>query len=144
MKVENLDEGNVDDVFKICSHGMLDDPIQQRGIELKRRWLLEMLKRYGPCTKIAYIDGRPVAQILFYPEEAIPSFTHQRRGIVLIHCAYNPFPEAQGKGAGTALIESLIYDCKTGIPCPGGGHCRFITARPFNTGVGTPLAEFYA
>jgi len=144
LRVENLDEGNVGDVFKVCSHGRLDDPLQRRGIELKRSWLLEMLEDRGPCTKIAYLDDRPVAQILFYPEEAIPYIDHPRRGVVLLHCAYNPFPEAQGRGAGTALLESLIDDCRTGLPCLGGGSCRFIAARPFNTGVGVPLSAFYA
>lgn len=144
IRVANLDEENIDDVFRVCSHNRLDDPLQQRGIELKRRWLLEMLAERGPCTKIAYLGDKPVAQILFYPEEAVPFIADPRKDIVVLHCAYNPFPEARGKGAGTALLRSLVEDCRRGLPCLGSRPCCFIAAKPFNTGVGMPLDRFYA
>ncbi len=144
LRVADLEEANIDDVFRVCSHGRLNDPLQQQGIELKRRWLLEMLKEYGPCTKIAYLDDDPVAQILFYPESAAPFIADPRRDVVVLHCEYNPFPEARGRGVGTALIKSLIDDCRTGLPCLKGRPCRFIVAKPFNTGEGVSLDEFYA
>jgi GNAT superfamily N-acetyltransferase len=144
VRVEDLDEENIDDVFRVCSHNRLDDPLQQRGIEFKRRWLLEMLAEHGPCTKIAYLGDKPVAQILFYPEEAAPFIQNLRRGVVVLHCAYNPFPEARGKGVGTALLRSLVDDCGRGLTCLGGVACRFIAAKPFNTGEGMPLNRFYA
>lgn len=144
VRVADLEEENIDDVFRVCSHNKLDDPLQQRGIELKRRWLLETLAKHGPCTKIAYLGDRPVAQILFYPEEAAPFIADPREEVVVLHCAYNPFPEARGKGAGTALLRSLVEDCRRGLPCLGGRPCCFIAAKPFNTGVGMPLDRFYA
>ncbi len=142
--VVDLRDDNLDDVFRVCSYEKLEDPLQQRGIGLKRRWLLEMMDKYGPVTKIAYPNERPVAQILFYPENAIPFIAEPRRDVVVLHCAYNPFPEAQGKGAITALVKSLVEDCRTGLRCLGGRRCRFITAVPFNTGEGIPLETFYA
>lgn len=144
VRVADLDEESLDDVFKVCSHNKLDDPLQKRGIELKRRWLLEMLAERGPCTKLAYLDERPVAQILYYPEEAAPFIAHPRRDVVVLYCAYNPFPEARGRGAGTALLRSLLDDCREGLPILGGRPCRFIVAKPFNTGEGVPLGAFYA
>ena len=67
ITVKDVDASNIYDVFRVCSHSRLDDPLQKKGMELKRRWLNRMLEKYGPCTKIAYLDGRPVAQILYYP-----------------------------------------------------------------------------
>jgi len=144
LRAADLDQENIDDVFRVCSHDRLNDPLQQQGIELKRRWLLEMLGEHGPCTKIAYLDDDPVAQILFYPEAAAPFITDPRRDVVVLHCEYNPFPEARGRGVGTALIKSLLDDCGTGLPCLKGRPCRFIVAKPFNTGEGISLDEFYA
>lgn len=144
VRVADLDEENLDDVFRVCSYNRLDDPLQRKGIELKRRWLLGMLAEHGPFTKIAYLGDKPVAQILFYPEEVVPFIQNPRREVVILHCAYNPFPEARGKGAGTALLRSLVEDCRRGLPCLGGRPCRFMAAKPFNTGVGMPLDKFYA
>jgi hypothetical protein len=70
IEVRDVEDEEVDDVFEIRSHGRLEDPIQRLGIELKRRWMLEMLDAYGPTAKMAYLDHGPAAQILFYPQEA--------------------------------------------------------------------------
>ena len=76
MKVEDISEENLEDVFKICSGNRAfaprDDPILGKGIAIKKWLLLDMLDRHGPCAKIMYMDGKPVAQILFIPEETIP------------------------------------------------------------------------
>jgi len=143
LRVEDVGEANVDDVFRVCSHHRLDDPVQRRGMRLKRRWLLEMLSEHGPMTKIAYLDDRPVAQMLFYPEEAVPFIADPRRDVVDIHCVYNPFPEARRRGAGSMLMRSLVEDGKRGIGCLGGRPCRFFVARPFNAGEGVSLSDFY-
>jgi len=142
--VRNLREENLEDVFQVCSHARLQDPLQRRGMELKRRWLLEMLSRYGPCTKVAYLEGRPIAQLLYYPEEALPYVEEPRRDVIRLHCIYNPFPEARGRGAASALLRELLREAEGGMEMLGGKPCRFIAAKPFNTGEGIPLEEFYA
>ena len=143
MRVEDLTEENMDDVFRVCSHGRLDDPLQRQGIELKRRWLREILEEHGPCTKIAYLEDRPVAQVLFYPERIVPFISGPREGAVFLHCVYNPFEEARGLGAGTALLGSLIEECRGGLPILKGDPCTFLVAQPFDTGTGLPLGKFY-
>ncbi|MBS7637920.1 GNAT family N-acetyltransferase [Candidatus Bathyarchaeota archaeon] len=144
IEVRDLDEDNLEDVFRVCSHRKLEDPTQRKGMELKRGWLLEMLDRYGPTTKLAYLDGKPVAQILFYPEDSIPYVENPREGVMLLNCVYNPFPEARGKGCGKLLVKSLIHESSRGLGCLGGRPCRFIVANPFNTGEGIPLEQFYS
>jgi len=69
VSIEDVSEENIDDVFKICSWDRAfapnDDPVLERGMEARRRWLLDMMVQHGPCAKIAYQDRRPVAQIVF-------------------------------------------------------------------------------
>lgn len=144
IQVEEVMEENLDDVFKVCSHSRLRDPLQRRGMEIKRRWLLEMLNHYGGCTKVAYLDGGPVAQLLYYPEEAIPYVENPRRDVIHLHCVYNLFPEARGKGVASALIRDLLEEAERGMEMLQGRRCRFIVAKPFNTGEGIPLEAFYA
>jgi GNAT superfamily N-acetyltransferase len=141
--VKDLEGGNVDDVFRVCSHRRLDNPLQRMGIRIKRKWLLEMLEKYGPCTKVAYLDGKPVAQLLYYPEEAIPYIEKTRRDVIRLHCLYNPFPETRGRGIASSLVKSLVDEAEKGMRMFNGRRCRFIVAEPFNTGEGIPLETFY-
>ena len=144
LEVRDVDEAHIEDVFRVCSHASMDKPLQRAGMELRRAWLRRMLADYGPCAKVAYLDERPVAQLEFIPEEAIPYVPEPRVGVVQLRCVYNPFPEARGKGAATALIRSLVDDCEKGLASLKGEPCRFITAEPFNTGEGTPMAKLYS
>lgn len=144
MTIKDIDASNIDDVFKVCSHDRLKDPLQKRGIELKRRWLTRMLEEHGPCTKIAYLDGRPVAQILYYPEKADPTVAEPRDGVMAIRCTYNPFRETQKKGVSSRLLESVLKECRDGPRSLGGKPARFAVAQAFETGEGTSLVNFYA
>jgi len=143
LTVKDIDESNIDDAFRVCSHGKLDKPLQMEGMELRRRWLRKMIRDYGTCVKVAYIDEKPVAQLQFYPEEAVPFVPRQREGVILLQCVYNPFEEARGKGASTSLVKSLIEECKTSPKFLKGRECLFMTAEPFNTGEDIPMERFY-
>jgi hypothetical protein len=144
MRVADITEKNLLDVFRICSFGRLDNEIQLKGVQIKRRWLRTMMDKYGSCTKIAYIDSTPVAQILFYPEEAVPYMPFKRQGVIIIHCTYNPFPRAQRKGIATALVESVLADCRMGTRMLEGNKCQFVVAKPFETGEGLSLDKFFS
>jgi GNAT superfamily N-acetyltransferase len=143
INVRDVTESNIDDAFRVCSHNKLDDPLQRQGIELRRRWILDMLNEYGSCVKVAYLDGKPAAQLLFYPEEATPFIPKPRKGVVLLRCVYNPFKEAQGKGVSTSLMKSFVEECRAKPRSLKGGSCRFIATEAFNTGEGIPMEKFY-
>jgi GNAT superfamily N-acetyltransferase len=147
LLVENLSEEKLEDVFKICSwnraFASMDDPILKKAREVRRRWLIDMLEHHGPCTKIAYLDGRPVAQILFYPEETIPYIKDPRKDVVHLQCVYSPFPEAQRIGVGAALMKDLVDECKSGLSSLGGRPCSFLVTKPFPHEGDLPLSEFY-
>ena len=147
LRVEDISEDNLEDVFKICSWDRAfapkDDPVLEKGRELKRQWILEMLERHGPCIKIAYLDGRPVAQILYYPEKTVPYLHHPRDDVIYLKCIFNPHPEAQRRSIGATLMKALIDECRTGMDSLGGRPCRFVVTRTFPHEGDLPLADFY-
>ena len=142
-RIENLRELNVNGLIYVCSSQRLNDPVHQQGIKLKTRWLHEMLNKYGSCAKIAYYNDKPVAQILYYPEEADITKAFRREGVLVINCIYNPTSEAQKLGIGIRLLKSVIEDAKRRTSCLGNRPCKFVLAKAFNTGELLPLPEFY-
>jgi hypothetical protein len=143
IRIENLQDSNIDDLIHVCSAKKLNDPIHQQGMKLKRKWLREMLSNYGSVAKIAYLGNKPVAQILYYPEEADATKAFKRKNVLVIHCIYNPNSEAQKLGIGTKLLQSLIQDAKNRRTCLGNRSCIFLLAKAFNTGEYLPLPNFY-
>jgi hypothetical protein len=111
-------------------------------MEVRRRWLIDMSEQHGPCAKIAYLGGRPVAQILFCPEENVPYINDPRRDVVDILCTYNPFPEGQRKGVATALVKNLLEECDSGLSCLRGVPCRFVVTLPFPPDGKASLTEY--
>ncbi len=143
IRIENLQKSNIEDLIYVCSSTRLSDPIHQQGIKLKRQWLREMLEKYGSCAKIACYNGKPAAQILYYPEEADITKAFRREGVLVISCIYNPTSEAQKLGIGKRLLQSVIQDAKQRKTCLGNKPCQFILAKAFNTGELLPMPEFY-
>ncbi|MEM3616835.1 MAG: GNAT family N-acetyltransferase [Candidatus Bathyarchaeia archaeon] len=143
IKIENLQDSNIDDVIRVCSSKRLDDPVHQEGVRLKRLWLKEMLDHYGSCAKIAYHNDKPAAQILYYPETADKAKAFKRESVLVINCIYNPTPEARRLGLGKMLLQGVIKDVKERKSCLGDKPCRFILANAFNTGELLPMPDFY-
>jgi N-acetylglutamate synthase-like GNAT family acetyltransferase len=65
---------------------------------------MEMLRKWGSFAKLAYLGDSPIGQIQFkpVPEERICSIT----------CVYVPREKNWRKGAGRALLTSLIEEMK--------------------------------
>ncbi|MGB9134948.1 MAG: GNAT family N-acetyltransferase [Candidatus Bathyarchaeia archaeon] len=143
VRVEDVDESNIEDLIYVCSSKRLGDPIHQEGVNLKRLWLREMLHEYGSCGKIAYYDEKPVAQILYFPEEADRTKASRRKSVLVLHCIYNPVPAAQKMGIGKKLVRSVIEDAKQRKTCLSNKPCRFIVAKAFDAGEFLPMPEFY-
>ena len=143
IRIEDLTESNIDDLIRVCSSKRLSDPVHAEGVKVKKLWLLEMLRKFEPVSKIAYLNDEPVAQILYCPENSNPASFNRRKGVLNILCIYNPTPATQKLGVGTKLLQSVIDDAKRGKTCLGKEKCAFILAKAFNTGELLPLSEFY-
>ena len=133
-------KGGFGDVFEVCSPDAEPGSKLMEGRRLRERWLRETLREYGPFTKVAYLDGRPVSQVMYYPEAALPYIAGSRGGVIRIECV---FSRVQGKGAGSALLGDLVGEAREGVESLRGEPCRFIVTEPFSTGEGLDLKEFY-
>lgn len=142
--IKDADRGKLDNIIYVCSSKKLDDPLHRQGIALKKTWLDEMINQYGSVAKLAYYQGKPVAQITFLPEEADPTKPNSRENVVDIKCIYNSVQQARNLGIGAKLLDSLIRDSKEGRVCNLRAPCRFLVTEPFNTGEGLSLSEFFA
>src|SRR4030042_61737 len=67
ITVREVTEENLDDVFRVCSRGKLGDPTRMKGIGIKRAWMMGMMRDVGPVSMVAYMDGEPAAQAMYYP-----------------------------------------------------------------------------
>ena len=139
IEVKTVKEG-FEDVFRVCSPDAKLGSKLMEGRRLRKRWLKETLIEHGPFTKVAYIDGEPVSQIMYYPEKALPYLAGARDGVLRIECVYSRVP---GKGAGSSLLADLLKEAGEGIESLRGEPCRFIVTEPFATGEGLDLKEFY-
>ena len=129
-----------EDVFSVCSPNAEPGSKLMEGRRLREKWLRDTLNEHGPFTKVAYLDGEPVSQIMYYPEKALPYFAGAREGVVRIECVYSRMP---GKGAGSSLLADLVKEAEDGIESLKGEPCCFLVTEPFATGEGLDLKEFY-
>ncbi len=133
-------KGGFGDVFQVCSPDAEPGSKLMEGRRLRETWLRETLREHGPFTKVAYLDGRPVSQMMYYPEAALPYIAGSRGGVVRIECVYS---RVHGEGAGSALLEDLVKEAREGVESLRGEPCRFLVTEPFSTGEGLDLKEFY-
>ena len=129
-----------EDVFNVCSPNAEPGSKLMEGRRLREKWLRDNLKEHGPFTKVAYLDGKPVAQIMYYPEKALSYLAGARDGVIRIECVYSRIP---GKGAGSSLLADLVKETWKGIESLKGEPCSFLVTEPFATGEGLDLKEFY-
>jgi GNAT superfamily N-acetyltransferase len=143
IEVRDVNKKNMDDIFRVCSRNKLEEPLQKKGICIKREWLIEMTEKYGTITKIAYYNNEPSAQLLYYPEDVLPYIRNPRSNVLIIECIYNSNPKAQGKGVATELLINLLSEAKKGIEGLEGKSPEFIVVNAFNTGEGITMEEFF-
>jgi GNAT superfamily N-acetyltransferase len=139
IEVKTMKEG-FGDVFRVCSPSAEPGSKLMEGRRLREEWLREALVDFGPFTKVAYLDGEPVSQVMYYPEEALPYIAGSRGGVIRIGCVYS---RVHGKGAGSALLGDLVREAREGIESLRGEPCRFLVTEPFSTSEGLDLKEFY-
>ncbi|MHB0885395.1 MAG: GNAT family N-acetyltransferase [Bacillota bacterium] len=132
-----------DDLISVCSKGQLKDPVHAEGVQIKREWLTEVTRANGPIAKLAYLDGKPAAQLMFYPEDAGPQ-APGRRDVVVLYCVFTGSSEDRRRGLASSLLRSFLDEVRSGkLKSVAGRRVRFIRAPVFETGEGLSMAELY-
>ncbi len=132
-----------DDLISVCSKTQLKDPVHAEGVQIKREWLTEVTRANGPIAKLAYLDGKPAAQLMFYPEDAGPQ-APGRRDVLVLYCVFTGAPEDRRHGLASSLLRSFLEEVRAGkLKSVAGRRVRFIRAPVFETGEGLSMAELY-
>jgi GNAT superfamily N-acetyltransferase len=125
IKVRDLSAANVEDLCRICVPiARRDDPAYVTGMELKRRWAVDMLQKWGACAKLAYIGPEAVGLIQYEP---IPE-----ERVIHIHCLYVPEQEYWRKGIATRLLSSLVEETKAPKVWFGNRPAMALVTRTFS------------
>lgn len=107
LRIVELNEKNVDDALNVCTNpSRLSDRNLVAGLEIRKKWLLSLYRKMGPCAKIAYIAGKPVGIIQYTPLHMIPYLRTRRRDVLYIHCMYVQ-EEFRRRGVGSELLEAV-------------------------------------
>ncbi|MEO0124455.1 MAG: GNAT family N-acetyltransferase [candidate division WOR-3 bacterium] len=103
--IKDVSLENILDLCLVCvPQDKRDDPDWQKGIDEKKIWALDMLKKWGVIGKVGYIDGVPAGMIQYRPSPD--------EEVVWIDCIYIHEKKYWRKGIGKNLLSSLIEDMK--------------------------------
>jgi GNAT superfamily N-acetyltransferase len=122
MKIEirNVTDQNVDDLVGLCVPRFEDErhaqTLKEGGLR-KREWLEKALKRFGFCAKVAYVEGKPVGFIEFYPMSAFPLLPKRDKRTIIITCVFVQDKNLQKMGIGSRLVQALISELEH-LPMP--------------------------
>ena len=110
IRLVDLNEENVEDALNACTDpSTLRDRSFLAGLEIRRKWLLDIYDKMGSCAKIAYVAGKPVGIIQYTPMHAVPYYNTRRRDVLYIHCMYVQ-EEFRNRGIGSALLKAVKSD----------------------------------
>ncbi len=125
IRVIEASEKNLDDLCNLCvSFEKRNNPDFMKGVELKKNWVEDMLRRWGSVAKIAYVEEAPAGLIQYVP---IPD-----EMLVSIICIYVPQKEHWRKGIGRRLLTSLVEDMRNPKSWFGNESPSALITRPFS------------
>ncbi|WP_125672144.1 GNAT family N-acetyltransferase [Candidatus Methanodesulfokora washburnensis] len=124
ITVVEASENNLDDLCMLCMPpDRKNDPVFMKGVELKKIWARDMLKRWGSVAKIAYVGESPAGLIQYTP---VPD-----EMVVRIICIFVPYKEHWRRGVGKKLLTSLIEDMRSPKSWFGGKPPLALVTKPF-------------
>ena len=105
LTIRNVNSENIDQLISLCiSPDKKDDPLFLKGMNVKKKWATQAIKRYGYIAKLAYLDSKPVGLVQYQP--------NSEGRLVEIGCIFVPEKENLRKGIGESLLGALIQEMK--------------------------------
>jgi hypothetical protein len=72
IDVRDVTKENVDDLCRVCvTSSVRDDPDWTKGAADKKKWVSEMLRKWGSCARVAYVNGGPAGMIQYRPSSVL-------------------------------------------------------------------------
>jgi len=103
--IVDVNNNNIDDFILLCiKEKQRNHLFFIKGIEVKKKWTIKVLERFGEVGKIAYVNDKPAGLIQFLP--------NIRERIIEIKCIFVPSKDYQRMGIGKKLLISLIQEMK--------------------------------
>jgi len=101
----------------------------EETVQKTKQWIRNVLKQFGPCVKVAYVNGKPAGMVQYAPMDIFPHVKKpEAHETIIVHCIYVPDQKFQGKGIAKSLMENLIQDFKKPHPYLGNQKFKRIVA----------------
>lgn len=111
MYIKPIDYENLVSVSLCCLNDkLLQNPLIQKGVELKQKWIKTQLDRFG---EIGYVATNNKKEETAGFIQFLPDLTKQ---VLFIQCIFIPDEKYRGKGVGKMLVQRLIEDSKKKKP----------------------------
>lgn len=94
--------------------GSLEDTVSEEETRQKKRgWFDKVIRKFGTCGSIAYLNGVSIGFVQYAPAEFFPRVKEYHSGSpsmdsVFLACLYIPDEENRGKGLGTAMLKNVL------------------------------------
>ena len=143
IEIEDVTCENINDLVGPGCAPRWDDQrhaqtLKEGGLK-KKEWMRKVIKRYGCCAKIAYLEGKPVGFIEFYPMQVFPLLPKRQKRTVLITCVLVTEKTFQNHGIGSKLFQSLVEDLRhRPLPCFNDKPAEEIAVGSWGCHVGFP------
>lgn len=125
FEVKRVDESSFKDIPNPCRYCVYWQTTGNHGEEMmklemeleKRKWFDEVVRAFGNCLKVAYLNNVPIGFVQYAPAKFFPrmkEYTPEqpREDSVFIACLYIINKEARGKGFGTLMLKDLVAELK--------------------------------
>ncbi len=105
-----------------CLYWQTSSPSQNEKSKKERRkrkleWLDGVMREFGSCCRIGYLDRTPIGFTHFAPAKYFPRVEDYDAGppsedCVFLACLYITDQKSRGKGLGTAMLKDLIAELR--------------------------------
>ena len=114
LVIKDVDFESIDDLVRLCiPQEKRGNPLYVRGMNVKKRWVTEVIRRFGSIAKLAYLDSKPVGLIQYQP--------NPEERVVMVDCIFVPEEANLRKGIGKALLKALIREMEKPKAAFNGG-----------------------